>query len=178
MVDPALNAGVEIGKTDFSSTPGLVALAQAPGGCDDLARLDAAVVGENDKTQPWDTAAARQHLRRVLVNAQAQSPRQKALDLGAPGVQARLVVVEQREVVDIAQVGGAAKFGRCACPGDSCCESQCGFVGVVVPGTAAHSPPGTSGGPHSFWLLSEYRGRKKSEKRERATRAWGQKPKT
>ena len=73
MIDPTLNTRIELGKADFSAAVGVKAFTEMAGCVSDLARLNAAVSGIDDKTQPRNTAAHWHHLRGRLVDDQSQA---------------------------------------------------------------------------------------------------------
>ena len=65
----------------------------------------------DDEAEPGDAGVHRQHLRPGLVNDQPQSS-QPLDDRRLPRPQRALVVAEQGEVVDVAEIGAAAEFAR------------------------------------------------------------------
>ena len=109
MVHPAFDAGVEFAEADSPGVVVVEALAEMAGGRAHLARLDQAVRGIDDETEPRNAAGCRQNLRRVLVNRQPQL-RQALDECAFPRPQLALAVAEQRKVVDITQVVAAAEF--------------------------------------------------------------------
>jgi len=116
MVDPALDAGVELGETELAALPGGVAPIQ-PARCrNDLARLDPAVSRENDeagkrRSQATEFPAPPVAPARCLRGtAAAAPPGARVRQPSIARASAWLVVGEEREVVHVAHVPSAAKF--------------------------------------------------------------------
>ena len=100
VVDPAAHAGVELREGHRAGQVGCVALVEAAGRMPYLARLDQAMIREDHETQPGNAVGCLRYLRAALVDRQAQF-RKPGLDRLLAGPQRRLVVGEQREVVDV-----------------------------------------------------------------------------
>ena len=111
MVDPSQNGGLPLSKRDRAALPRREALGELSTGMDHLPRLQPTVRRIYDKPQPRNPVLDRLHLSRVLVNGQPESL--QPLDQGGfPLRQLRLGLGEQRHIVDIADVSGAAQFPR------------------------------------------------------------------
>jgi hypothetical protein len=111
VIDPALNAGVELREADRAGVIGGKPRAQPAVSGAHLACLDAAVGRVDDEAEPGNAGGHGQHLRPALVNDEAQG-RQPLDNCRLPRPQLGLLVAEQREVVDVAEVGAAAEHAR------------------------------------------------------------------
>ena len=72
MVDPALDAGIELGEADLAGVIGGQPRPEPAVGRAHLAGLDQSVRRIDDEAEPRNSRADRQHLRARLVNDQAQ----------------------------------------------------------------------------------------------------------
>ena len=75
VVDPALDAGIELGEADLAGVIGRQPRPQPPVRRAHLARLDQAVGGKDNEAEPGNPGVHRQHLRPGLVDDEAQAAR-------------------------------------------------------------------------------------------------------
>lgn len=99
VVDPALDAGLQLSGADLAGMIGGEPHPQPAVGGADLARLDQPVRRMNDEAEPGDAGIHRQDLSPLVVGDEAQG-RQPLDDRRLPRLEPGLVVAEQREVVD------------------------------------------------------------------------------
>lgn len=111
VIDPALHRSVEFGKGDVSGAVFRPPRFQLAREFDDVARLDAAMCGIDNKAQPRNAVFARNNLRLRFVDG--QTPAAQKFDDGVfPFVKLAFAVTEQGEVVNVTQICRASQVAR------------------------------------------------------------------
>jgi hypothetical protein len=109
MVDPTLDTGIELSKGDFAATVGVEAFTKMAGSVSHLARFYASVGGIDDKTEPRNATTHWHHLSRRLMDDQSQAG-EAPHDGTFPSPKLTFAVTENRHVIYITEIGGAAQL--------------------------------------------------------------------